>query len=1048
MGIIRRRSRRARLTLRVHAIQAHDITMQNSGCNPVCLVTSNGVFSRTPKLKNTTSPHWDQMLKLKLPERPTSEYLRVVVYDALASTVDESAVDEFHARGAGLNDLDSSAKYLYLGETQLSLRDLFRRKDQPTSYKFSRDAAWYPLYNKNALRFEHTDMQNASAAMAVGEIQLAMSLSCTKGQSLFKAFNSWQNAFPEPRSSSSMSSSISAAAKSGSDGPSSSAAGSGIFDDFDEETDFDLITQNPSGDELEQTENDLESLQYIYSKLEDEDGVEGISSSDDELEPGTQLNFTKVATALDEYDVAISRSDFDPSSGNSRVSTPPLISEDDLVDEDNASSSDSKESRYMSMIQTRKRRPRRPRIGNSSAKFELSKRGHAAGVAYVDIDSINDLPTLKNKFSKKYMMDPFIIITFGRRVFKTSWRKHSLNPVYNERLAFEVYENEMNFSLHFRIIDKDNFSYHNNVAKGDISLTDLINRQQESEAGDEWISMHIPLQFNKTIDSSISPPVLNLKSKFVSYTDLKKHFWEKALNLLTKLETFDVVDINLLMGKLGSFSDEEIEDFFYFFGKSPWAHNKLSRDEVISYLQQSKNSSGFKKLKKCPLCSCWCKSTRNVVKSKLILENDLVTHLSICSSNDEKKKILKASYVSSDFASKRWFSKFLIKLTYGKYALGSNNANILVQDRDTGIVLEEKISAHVKVGIRIIYNARGTESKKFKTLLRNLSVKQGRKFDNPTSVRQIDSFIRFHSLDTSECEETEYKTFNEFFYRKLKPGSRSPEVENPEILLSPADCRCTVFSNIKASKEIWIKGKTFTITKLTNSYHPEIYNDASCSIGIFRLAPQDYHRFHCPCDGVIGKPQEISGEYYTVNPMAVRTELDVFGENVRVVVPIHSKEFGTILYVAVGAMMVGSIILTCKEGDTVERGQELGYFKFGGSTILLVVPSQKVMFDTDLLNNSNERIETLVKVGMSIGHTPAVKEHKREKRVLHSKEDIDRIKRTISVSDETVEKADNAPWEYHNLRKLAPQHSSADIAVSSDPTETARELDLLSIFSD
>ena len=113
--------------------------------------------------------------------------------------------------------------------------------------------------------------------------------------------------------------------------------------------------------------------------------------------------------------------------------------------------------------------------------------------------------------------------------------------------------------------------------------------------------------------------------------------------------------------------------------------------------------------------------------------------------------------------------------------------------------------------------------------------------------------------------------------------------------------------------------------------------------------------------------------------MAIRTELDVFGENVRVVVPIHSQEFGTILYIAVGAMMVGSIILTCKKGEKVNRGQELGYFKFGGSTVLLVIPNKKVVFDTDLVNNSREGIETLVKVGMSVGHTPDVNEHRREK---------------------------------------------------------------------
>ena len=157
--------------------------------------------------------------------------------------------------------------------------------------------------------------------------------------------------------------------------------------------------------------------------------------------------------------MALSKSELEPSPGLSRpdVSTP--ISEDELYDEDVASSSDGNESKYQSMIRSTKIRPHRRRRGNVMTKFELSKRGHAIGVAYVDIDGINNLPALRNKFAKKYSMDPFIIVTFGRRVFKTSWRKHSLNPIYNERLAFEVYENETNFNFHFRVIDKDNFSY-------------------------------------------------------------------------------------------------------------------------------------------------------------------------------------------------------------------------------------------------------------------------------------------------------------------------------------------------------------------------------------------------------------------------------------------------------------------------------------------------------------------------------------------------------------------------------------------------------------
>ena len=75
--------------------------------------------------------------------------------------------------------------------------------------------------------------------------------------------------------------------------------------------------------------------------------------------------------------------------------------------------------------------------------------------------------------------------------------------------------------------------------------------------------------------------------------------------------------------------------------------------------------------------------------------------------------------------------------------------------------------------------------------------------------------------------------------------------------------------------------------------------------------------------------------------------------------------FGMVAYVAVGAMMVGSIVLTVKEGTCVKKGDEIGYFAFGGSTI--IVASQNVVFDQDIINHSQTPIETLVQVGERIG---------------------------------------------------------------------------------
>lgn len=251
-------------------------------------------------------------------------------------------------------------------------------------------------------------------------------------------------------------------------------------------------------------------------------------------------------------------------------------------------------------------------------------------------------------------------------------------------------------------------------------------------------------------------------------------------------------------------------------------------------------------------------------------------------------------------------------------------------------------------------------------MLRSLSVKQGRKYDDPASASQIEGFINFHQLDMSEVllSIDKFKTFNDFFYRALKPDARPCSApDNPRIIVSPADCRSVVFDRIDDATRIWVKGREFSVERLLGNAYPE---DAARykngALGIFRLAPQDYHRFHIPVDGVMDTPKTIEGEYYTVNPMAVRSALDVYGENVRIIVPIDSVAHGRVMVICVGAMMVGSTIITRNAGEKVSRAEELGYFKFGGSTLVVLFEPGMMKFDTDLVDNSKEALETLVRL--------------------------------------------------------------------------------------
>ena len=181
----------------------------------------------------------------------------------------------------------------------------------------------------------------------------------------------------------------------------------------------------------------------------------------------------------------------------------------------------------------------------------------------------------------------------------------------------------------------------------------------------------------------------------------------------------------------------------------------------------------------------------------------------------------------------------------------------------------------------------------------------------------------------------DFKTFNEFFYRELKPNARPCSApDRPEIITSPADCRSVVFNRLDDAQRIWVKGREFSVERLLGNAYPEdAKRFVNGGLGIFRLAPQDYHRFHIPVDGIMGEPKLLDGEYYTVNPMAIRSALDVYGENIRVVVPIDSDKHGRVMVICVGAMMVGSTVITRKAGERVARAEELGYFKFGKTAL-------------------------------------------------------------------------------------------------------------------
>jgi len=297
---------------------------------------------------------------------------------------------------------------------------------------------------------------------------------------------------------------------------------------------------------------------------------------------------------------------------------------------------------------------------------------------------------------------------------------------------------------------------------------------------------------------------------------------------------------------------------------------------------------------------------------------------------------------------------------------------LIVIDRESGHPEEEKIPEYIKVAMRIMYattSGRFVVEHQAKKMLHHLSKVQGEKYDAPESKKGIHEFIHFHHLNVEEMLESpdSFKTFNEFFYRKLKPTARKiTEPNNNKLAVCGADSRANVFITVDEATKLWIKGHKFSLGALLQD-HEMAKDYQNGSVVIWRLAPQDYHRFHSPVTGTLKSMAPFDGTYYTVNPIAINANVDVYTENKRVRCVISTPDFGDIIYIAIGATMVGSVNFTKKVGESFKKGDELGYFAFGGSTVIVLFKNGTISFEEDLVVNSAKPIETLVKLGQPLG---------------------------------------------------------------------------------
>ena len=240
-------------------------------------------------------------------------------------------------------------------------------------------------------------------------------------------------------------------------------------------------------------------------------------------------------------------------------------------------------------------------------------------------------------------------------------------------------------------------------------------------------------------------------------------------------------------------------------------------------------------------------------------------------------------------------------------------------------------------------------------------------FGAGNSSNRVLPFIAKYNLDVDEFARSafDYRTFNEFFYRALKPEAR-PITAGEAVAVFPADGRHLVFPNVDAVEGFYVKGAKFTLAELLGdgALAAEFVGGAML---ISRLCPVDYHRFHFPVDGTPGESRLINGWLYSVSPVALRRNLRYLVQNKREVTPIESAAFGKVLVLEVGATNVGTIRQSYVPGRAVAKGAEKGFFAFGGSCVITVFQAGRITFDADLVAQSAQFTETYARMGDRLG---------------------------------------------------------------------------------
>jgi phosphatidylserine decarboxylase len=295
---------------------------------------------------------------------------------------------------------------------------------------------------------------------------------------------------------------------------------------------------------------------------------------------------------------------------------------------------------------------------------------------------------------------------------------------------------------------------------------------------------------------------------------------------------------------------------------------------------------------------------------------------------------------------------------------------LVVIDRISRLPVEEEVWGDW--GLRLLYGESIASKTIGRFLLHTLfrwpvlSWAVGKYYDTAYSRRLIVPFCKRFHINTSEqiLPLDQFTSFNDFFTRRLHPECRKQDLD-PRTITAPADGRYTIIPILDPGQAIPVKTQYLCLDKLLGCkiLAARFYGGTGV---ICRLCPTDYHRFYFPVGGKASNTSWIHGSLFSVSPIATSPFPWIFWTNRRAITLIETEHAATIAYIEVGATNCGSIVQNFIPNSWIKKGQEKGFFRLGGSAIILLFEPNQVRISDDLVDLSSSGNEVLCRVGQPL----------------------------------------------------------------------------------